>query len=93
MTSEPARAYVWTWLPGHTEPVVAGVLQDTGDVMNGEQVLAFRYAASYQVIERVHGAVVDHFAEACDQARVPATERALLRGREFCNEYVFRDVS
>ncbi|MFC8191577.1 type II toxin-antitoxin system HipA family toxin [Cellulomonas sp. NPDC057328] len=48
MTSEPARAYVWTWLPEHTEPVVAGVLQDTGDVVNGEQVLAFRYAASYR---------------------------------------------
>lgn len=44
----PSRVYVWVWLPGATQPVVAGVLQDTGDQWVGEPVLAFRYAASYR---------------------------------------------
>ncbi|WP_337063445.1 type II toxin-antitoxin system HipA family toxin [Kineococcus sp. G2] len=50
MTSEasPARVYVWVWLPGATDPVVAGVLQDTGEQVHGQAVLAFRYAASYR---------------------------------------------
>lgn len=48
MTSEPARVYVWVWLPGRTDPVVAGVLQASGDMLDGNQVLLFRYAASYR---------------------------------------------
>jgi serine/threonine-protein kinase HipA len=53
MTSDPRgpqtqRAFVWVWLPGASDPVVAGVLQGTGAVLAGEPVLAFRYAASYQ---------------------------------------------
>lgn len=51
MTSEaaaPTRVFVWTWLPGTTTPVVAGVLQATGALLAGEPVLAFRYAASYR---------------------------------------------
>ncbi|MCL1899761.1 MAG: type II toxin-antitoxin system HipA family toxin [Promicromonosporaceae bacterium] len=47
MTSEPRRVYVWVWLPGATEPVVAGVLQEGGDQFDGQAVLAFRYASSY----------------------------------------------
>ena len=53
MTSDPqhaahgASAYVWVWLPGSTAPVVAGVAAPTGDRLQGEPVLAFRYAASY----------------------------------------------
>jgi serine/threonine-protein kinase HipA len=43
----PTRAYVWAWLPGATSPVVAGVLGGVGAVLDGEPVLAFRYAASY----------------------------------------------
>jgi serine/threonine-protein kinase HipA len=47
MTSEPravpapARAYVWTWLPGKTEPVVAGLLTSVGSE------LVFTYGRSY----------------------------------------------
>ncbi|MCI2239625.1 type II toxin-antitoxin system HipA family toxin [Paenibacillus sp. TRM 82003] len=50
MTSDapPARVFVWVWLPGATNPVVAGVLQDTGEQARGQAVLAFRYAASYR---------------------------------------------
>lgn len=48
MTSDPTRVYVWVWLPGHTDPVVAGVLQATSDSLDGSQVLVFRYAASYR---------------------------------------------
>src|SRR4051812_38036066 len=45
MSSEPGRqpdeAYVWIWLPQATEPVVAGRLQVTGDLIN------FNYGQSY----------------------------------------------
>jgi serine/threonine-protein kinase HipA len=43
MTSEGSdgRAYVWTWLPGATDPVVAGVLEPRGDR------LVFAYGRSY----------------------------------------------
>jgi serine/threonine-protein kinase HipA len=42
MTSEATRAFVWTWLPGATEPVVAGRLdQDRGR-------LFFTYGAGYR---------------------------------------------
>lgn len=34
--------YVWTWLPGHTEPVVAGLVRRIGDR------LQFGYARSYR---------------------------------------------
>lgn len=37
----PEQAYVWTWLPGQTEPVVAGVLADLGDIVT------FTYGQSY----------------------------------------------
>lgn len=42
MTSEgPENAYVWTWLPESTEPVVAGRLTAVGDL------LVFNYGRSY----------------------------------------------
>jgi serine/threonine-protein kinase HipA len=41
MTSEPERAFVWVWLPGAVDPVVAGRLDVEG------QVLVFTYGRSY----------------------------------------------
>lgn len=43
MTSDPHphRAYVWTWLPGHTQPVVAGLLTPS------DRHLLFSYGRSY----------------------------------------------
>jgi serine/threonine-protein kinase HipA len=46
MTSEPlpqqpTEAYVWIWLPGATEPVVAGRLEAQGDILD------FNYGRSY----------------------------------------------
>lgn len=41
LTSDPGRAYVWTWLPDHTEPVVAGVVRQRGDLMT------FQYGKTY----------------------------------------------
>ena len=41
MTSEPERAFVWVWLPGATEPVVAGRLDPVGPIVN------FTYGRSY----------------------------------------------
>lgn len=41
MTSTSDRVFVWTWLPGETEPVVAGVLQRFGGH------LRFAYGRSY----------------------------------------------
>lgn len=38
---EPDEAYVWTWLPGTTEPVVAGRVHVAGDLVN------FNYGQSY----------------------------------------------
>lgn len=41
MTSEPREAFVWAWLPGADAPVVAGRLQEAGEVV------AFAYGRSY----------------------------------------------
>ena len=41
MTSEPREAFVWAWLPGATDPVVAGRLDAVGDT------LTFTYGRSY----------------------------------------------
>jgi len=41
MTSEPAEAFVWTWLPGASEPVVAGRLE------TGGEIVYFTYGRSY----------------------------------------------
>ncbi len=50
MTSEPPReAFVWTWLPDSTEPVVAGRLEVSGDMVDftyGRSYLARREAIS-----------------------------------------------
>jgi serine/threonine-protein kinase HipA len=43
MTSEPSQAYVWVWLPGATEPVVAGRL-DRSD----NHLISFTYGRSYR---------------------------------------------
>lgn len=40
-TAARADAFVWVWLPGRTQPVVAGRLDRTGDIW------AFTYGASY----------------------------------------------
>lgn len=51
MTSDvdtTSRAYVWTWLPGSREPVVAGVLQARRAVIRDEPVLMFRYGRTYR---------------------------------------------
>jgi len=40
-TSEPKEAFVWVWLPGATDPVVAGRLDVVGDL------IAFTYGSSY----------------------------------------------
>ncbi|MFP1680978.1 type II toxin-antitoxin system HipA family toxin [Alloalcanivorax sp. C16-1] len=41
MTSDPREAYVWVWLPGRVEPVVAGRVYRDGDR------LSFNYGRSY----------------------------------------------
>jgi serine/threonine-protein kinase HipA len=41
MPSEPLRVFVWTWLPGASEPVVAGRLDPVGPIVN------FTYGRSY----------------------------------------------
>lgn len=46
MTSEKqTEAYVWTWLPGATEPVVAGRLVERGGIVS------FTYGRSYLALE------------------------------------------
>lgn len=41
MTSETGTAYVWIWLPGATEPVVCGRLDEAGDLVH------FTYGRGY----------------------------------------------
>lgn len=41
MTSEPTEAFVWTWLPGAEEPVVAGRIELAGGIVR------FNYGRSY----------------------------------------------
>jgi serine/threonine-protein kinase HipA len=41
MTSEAAEAFVWVWLPGASEPVVAGRLETSGEIVY------FTYGRSY----------------------------------------------
>ena len=41
MTSEPTEAFVWTWLPGAEEPVVAGRIELSGGIVR------FNYGRSY----------------------------------------------
>lgn len=41
MTSEPLEAFVWIWLPGAEEPVVAGRLEAVGELVT------FNYGRSY----------------------------------------------
>jgi hypothetical protein len=36
------QAYVWVWLTGHAEPVVAGVLERRGDL------ITYAYGRSYR---------------------------------------------
>lgn len=41
MTSEPTEAFVWTWLPGATEPIVAGRIE------LADGIVRFNYGRSY----------------------------------------------
>lgn len=41
-------AYVWTWLPGAVEPVVAGAISKTRQRLGEDPVIAFTYARSYR---------------------------------------------
>lgn len=45
MISEPQQAFVWVWLPGATEPVVAGRLDVVGPIVT------FTYGRSYLELE------------------------------------------
>jgi serine/threonine-protein kinase HipA len=42
MSSDPRQAFAWTWLPGASEPVVAGRVDADGPVHT------FTYAQSYR---------------------------------------------
>lgn len=41
MTSDPTEAFVWAWLPGASEPVAAGRLETSGEIVY------FTYGRSY----------------------------------------------
>lgn len=79
MTSEaaPTRAYVWVWLPGATEPVVAGVLEASGDI------IYFNYGRSYLA----RPDAVPLWSDAADVARLTEAERLALWGRQILNPF------
>jgi serine/threonine-protein kinase HipA len=54
MTSEPTEAFAWAWLPGASEPVAAGRLETSGEIVY------FTYGRSY--LDRF-GAVPLHLPE------------------------------
>jgi serine/threonine-protein kinase HipA len=50
-STEPAAdttAYVWAWLPGAREPVVAGSISQTRQRLGDDPVIVFAYARSYR---------------------------------------------
>lgn len=55
MTSN-TEAFVWVWLPGETEPMVAGRLFDTG---SSSRQLSFTYGKSY--LAREHAIALSPF--------------------------------
>lgn len=48
MAETPDSAYVWVWLPGALDPVVAGRLVQTQQQFGNQPVLVFAYARSYR---------------------------------------------
>jgi len=44
----PQQLYAWVWLPGATDPVVAGVLTRTDTIFDKQPVVTFTYARSYR---------------------------------------------
>jgi hypothetical protein len=53
MTSKPQHeAFVWIWLPGATEPVVAGRLDQTEAIIEQQEVLTFAAQASTPPLSR-----------------------------------------
>lgn len=44
----PDRIFVWVWLPGASDPVVAGALDRAPEHVLGEPALLFTYARSYR---------------------------------------------
>jgi serine/threonine-protein kinase HipA len=47
-SATPGEAYVWVWLPGASDPVVAGSISTLGQRFGDDPVLAFVYARSYR---------------------------------------------
>lgn len=47
-SSAPDTAYVWVWLPGQLDPVVAGSVTQTTQRLGDTPVVAFVYARSYR---------------------------------------------
>ena len=47
----PQQLYAWVWLPGATDPVVAGVLTRTSTMFDKQPVVTFTYARSYRARE------------------------------------------
>ena len=81
--SGAGRVFVWVWLPGAVEPVVAGVLARARGLLHGQPVLAFRYASSY----RARPGSISLFppelplsGEVFDPRRVPRREPLALAG-------------
>jgi serine/threonine-protein kinase HipA len=46
MTSEPRQAFVWVWLPGAADPVVAGRLDTAGALVTSRTGKATSHARS-----------------------------------------------
>ncbi len=48
ISEDRVQLFVWVWLPGRSEPVVAGALNRSGALFQGQEVLVFTYSRSYR---------------------------------------------
>lgn len=48
LPTAPQQLYAWVWLPGATDPVVAGVLTQTQALFDKQPIVTFTYARSYR---------------------------------------------
>ena len=66
--SNPRQSYAWTWLPGATEPVVAGRIDVEGPVHTLTYARSYRQRAE-ALIEIAHPSFRDSLYEYCGQQR------------------------
>lgn len=58
-----------------------------------EEVFMLSRKDALEIVERIAQAIVSHWAEVCEEAEVSPVDRALFKGRQFFNSYVFEGLN